>query len=317
MKNRIWKISVAVVLGALLLGGCGQASEKEPMESQPVVESISDEAQEVESESPEEIAEVIIEESEPESEEPNYDIIPESFAYSLTVSINPLVELYFDADNTVVGVSYLNQDAVDAYKEVELVGTKLDEGMDRLVTAAADKGYIKEDATVEIELAKVSEEAEEAFDTAILVEASQVVNEVLETICEEQEISLEASVEVSVKEEIEEKIGVSAPVICSDCNGTGNNCKECNGTAIVNCKRCVNGVESCGTCHGTAIINCHGCKGAGGDCNHCDGSGKIACDACGGKGTFLCSWCKGALKHICPDCWGEGSCPTCGGDGIL
>lgn len=315
MKKNWLKMLAATLVGAMLLFGCGQSDSNE--ESADVQKESLQETSVASSEVESSVTESQTQEETEESEEPNYDIIPESFAYSLTVSINPLVELYFDADNTVVGVSYLNQDAVDAYKEVELVGSSLEQGMDLLVNAAADKGYIKEDATVEIELAKVSEEAEETFDSTILVEASQIVNEVLVTVSEEKEIALEATVEVKVNAEVEEKVGVKAPVVCSDCNGTGNSCKECNGTGIVNCKRCVNGVESCGTCHGTAIINCHGCKGAGGDCNHCDGSGKISCDACGGQGTFLCSWCKGALRHICPDCWDEGTCSTCGGDGII
>lgn len=252
-----------------------------------------------------------------ESAGSEYDVIPETYSYSLTVSINPLVELFFDADNTVVGVSYLNADAVDAYKDVELVGSNLNNGMELLVNAASDKGYLKEEATVTIELAKVSEEAEETFDTVVLVEASQTVNEVIEVICEEKEIVIEAKVEISVNESVEEQVGVTAPVLCTDCNGTGNNCKECNGTSIVRCKRCVDGQETCGTCHGSATIVCHGCHGAGGDCTYCGGTGVMACDACHGQGTFLCSWCKGELRHICPECWGEGTCPTCGGDGMM
>lgn len=327
MKKRLvgWLCSALLIWVALLVG-CGQG--------QPAAENLNQTIESVQ-ESKTEEQEVLIPESgdtgestdavaseetvaSEAEEEISYDIIPEAYAYSLTVSINPLVELYFDVENTVVGIAYLNQDAVDAYKEEKIVGNKLEEGMNLLMNAAAEKGYIKEDATVEIELSKVSEEVQESFDTTILLEVSQTANEILEAVCTEQEIPLEASVEVAVNEELEEKTGIAAPVVCSDCNGTGNNCKECNGTTIVNCKACVNGIESCGVCKGTAIINCHGCKGAGGaDCKHCDGGGRISCDACGGKGTFLCSWCKGELKHICPICWGEGSCPTCGGDGIL
>ena len=327
MKKRLvgWLCS-ALLIWAELLVGCGQGQPAAENLNQ-TIESIQEskvqepEASIQESQDTRESTDAATSEETVDSEteeEISYDIIPETYAYSLTVSINPLVELYFDAENTVVGIAYLNQDAVDAYKEEEIVGNKLEEGMKLLMNATAEKGYIKEDATVVIELSKVSEDIQESFDTTILLEVSQTANEILEIVCTEREISLEASVEVAVNEKLEKETGIAAPVVCSDCNGTGNNCKECNGTTIVNCKACDNGIESCGVCKGTAIINCHGCKGAGGaDCKHCDGSGRISCDACGGKGTFLCSWCKGELKHICPICWGEGSCPTCGGDGIL
>lgn len=327
MKRRLlgWLCS-ALLLGVALLVGCGREQPTAENINQTVENVQESKAEELEVSTPEsgDTGESTDTEASEETavleteEEINYDIIPEVYAYSFIVSINPLVELYFDSENTVVGIAYLNQDAVDAYKEEEIVGSEMEEGMSLLMHAAAEKGYIKEDATVEIELSKVSEEVQESFDTTILLEVSRTANEILEAVCTEQEISLEASVEVAVNTELEKDTGIAAPVVCSDCNGTGNNCKECNGTTIVNCKACVNGIESCGVCNGTAIINCHGCKGAGGaDCKHCDGSGKISCDACGGKGTFLCSWCKGELKHICPICWGEGSCSTCGGDGMM
>lgn len=263
-------------------------------------------------------------------EEPNYDIIPESYAYSLTVSINPLVELYFNSENQVNGIAFLNEDAVDAYKDLDLIGCSMEAGLDLLVTTASEKGYLKDDATVEVELAKVSDDAAEAVDTAILLNASQYINNTLDTMNADKEEPMSVSVELSVDKAVEETTGMSAPAVCPDCNGTRNNCSECGGTAIVNCKRCNNGIESCGTCGGTAVISCHGCHGAGSQthnrgaegnvtevCNYCGGSGKMSCDACGGQGTFLCSWCKGELRHICPICWGEGVCPTCGGDGIV
>lgn len=249
-------------------------------------------------------------------EEPSYDIIPEVYAYSLTISINPLVELYFDSDNVVVGIGYLNQDAIDAYKDTEIVGQTLDDGISTIIETASEKGYIKEDATIEIELAKVADESQEAFDVSILVDATKCVNDTISEINRTTDEVKEVAVEVAVNETVIEDKGIAAPTICEDCNGTGNNCKECNGTAIVRCKRCSNGVETCGICNGSGSIKCHGCHGAGGDCGHCGGSGTISCDGCGGRGSFNCSWCAGALEHVCPICWGEGSCSTCGGDGI-
>ena len=251
-----------------------------------------------------------------ESKEPSFDIIPEVYAYSLTISINPLVELYFDSNNVVVGIGYLNQDAIDAYKDTEIIGHTLDSGISAIVEAASKQGYIKEDATIEIELSKVADEAEEAFDTSVLIDAAKCVTEALEETNKASDESKEIAVELAVNETVAEGNGIIAPTICEDCNGTGNNCSECNGTAIVRCKRCSSGVETCGICNGLGSVKCHGCHGAGGDCNYCGGLGTVSCEGCGGYGAFNCSWCGGALEHVCPICWGAGSCPTCGGDGI-
>ena len=244
-----------------------------------------------------------------------HDVIPEHFSYAMTVQINPLVELFFDKDDMVVGISYLNQDAFDAYKKLDILGTDISTSMNLLITEAINQGFVKKDATVEIEMSQVSDEVSE-IDTTVLIKAQAVANQVVT----EKLADSTVHVDIVVSDEVTEKTGALEPVICLDCDGTGNNCKECSGTGIVNCKRCNNGIESCGTCRGTAIINCHGCHGAGiddhgGTCNRCGGNGKQSCDACHGQGTFTCSWCKGELKHVCPECWGEGTCNTCGGDG--
>lgn len=309
-----------VVMLGFLLCSCGNRKDTSAIQEQTaenvsetgsVVESSIEEKQTVSEEQPIEtsVVEEII-------EEPSYDIIPEVYAYSLTISINPLVELYFDSDNVVVGIEYLNQDAIDAYKDTEIIGQTFDEGISTIIETASEQGYIKEDATIEIELAKVADESQEAFDVSILVDATKCVNDTISEINRTTDEVKEVAVEVAVNETVIEDKGITVPTICEDCNGTGNNCKECNGTAIVRCKRCSNGVETCGICNGSGSIKCHGCHGAGGDCGHCGGSGTISCDGCGGRGSFNCSWCAGALEHVCPICWGEGSCPTCGGDGI-
>lgn len=306
-KKKIW-LACCIIL-SMFLCACGNANV-------PKTDELDTEA--YTSEQP---TEVVLAETEivSETEEASIDIIPETFSYTMVVQINPLVELYFDENNMVIGVAYLNQDAVDAYEQLDIVGNDLDTSMGMIVTAAIEQGYVKEEATVSIEIAQVGEDITE-IDTNILIESSQVASETIATMMGEDATVM---VEISVSDVVTEQTGATGPTVCPDCNGTGNDCKECNGTGDVRCKRCNNGIESCGTCGGTAIINCHGCHGSGIDgpqgetCRRCGGSGKQSCDACNGAGTFLCSWCKGALHHICPDCWGEGSCSTCGGDGIL
>lgn len=308
----------------VLLCGCGESNKVDSTISDVLIsENVSETVSIVEEKKTQEEVQIPSEDQTTEAsiveeiiEEPSYDIIPEVYAYSLTISINPLVELYFDSDNVVVGIGYLNQDAIDAYSDIEIIGQSLDSGINTIIQSASDQGYIKEDATVEIELAKVSDESQEAFDVSILADATKFANETINEINRLSDEVKKIEIEIAVNETVVEEKGITAPAICEDCNGTGNNCTECNGTAIVKCKRCTGGVETCGICNGTKSIKCHGCHGAGGDCGHCGGSGTISCDACGGRGSFNCSWCGGALEHVCPICWGEGSCPTCGGDGI-
>lgn len=310
---------ILCMIPVMLLCACGKTGTVVEPEPETIVqEELTAETEPTEVESVEAVIESV-EAVETGSEISQSDIIPEQFSYAVTVRINPLVELYFDENDVVVGVSYLNQDAVDAYEKLELIGCDLSTGMEMLVSEAIDREYMKEDGTVAIEISQVGDEETEV-DTAILLEASQVANE---TILTKMGEAADVHVEISVSEAVTEKTGASEPVICTDCNGTGNNCPECGGAGIVNCKSCTNGVESCGTCNGTAVITCHGCHGSGtqGDageaCSYCGGSGRQSCDACGGQGTFLCSWCKGELRHICPICEGNGTCSTCGGDGIL
>lgn len=241
--------------------------------------------------------------------------VPEKYAYSLIIVINPEVELYFDEKDTIIGMEYHNDDAINAYKELEIIGKTIDEGMVLIIESSIEKGYLKADGQVSVELAKVMDE-EQVKDSAMLSEAQRIIENYTVTKFEQP-----VTINIKVDETVSNKTGIVSRKICGTCGGKGVYCSECLGVLIVNCKRCVNGIESCGTCKGTAIINCHGCKGSGSvngneTCNYCGGSGKISCDACHGAGTFLCSWCKGELKHICPICFGEPSeCTSCNGSG--
>lgn len=309
-----------ILILCLLLTGCGKEAPVQVSEPETTVVVEQEPIAEEEEETPQ------AEEME-EAEEPVLDIVPEEYAYSLTVSINPEVKLYFDISDIIVGIEYKNEDAIDAYADLELVGTSSKEGLSMLIDAASKKNYLKEDGQVSIELSDVMDE--QITDSAPLLRAQEIIAEHIEELAiateatdeEETQPAMNISIQTDVAEAVTEKTGISPVVVCPDCNGTGNDCKECNGTAIVNCKRCNGGWETCGICHGSGHEICHGCKGSGiddmgGTCNRCNGSGKqSSCTGCQGAGGFNCSWCKGALQHICPECWGEQVCQTCGGKG--
>lgn len=317
-----------ILMACFFLSGCGQeAPVVAPEPETTVVEEQAPVAEETKEEVLTEVEEV------DEPEEVVLDVIPEEYAYSLTVSINPEVKLYFDASDVIVGVEYKNEDAIDAYADLELVGASSKDGLNQLIDAAVEKDYLKDDGQVSIELTEVVDETA-ITDNTPLIQAQEIIAEHIEEItvaAEEAEDedaeaaapALQIQIQVDVAEDVTEKTGIKPVVVCPDCNGTGNDCKECNGTAIVNCKRCSGGWETCGICNGSGHEICHGCKGTGvddmgGTCNRCNGAGHSnSCVGCGGAGGFNCSWCKGALKHICPECWGEQICGTCKGAGTI
>lgn len=260
------------------------------------------------------------------------NVIPTEYTYAITVSINPEIELYIDDSDCIVGVKYLNDDAKLAYGDLSLVGTNLDKGLNSILDSAIEKDYLKQDSPVSIELSDVKA-GKSIVANDKLVEAKTMVSD---HIAEKEEFDWKATVEISIAKEISEttesqptesptttKAPETQPIkTCDACHGTGNDCKECNGAGIVNCKRCNNGFETCGNCNGSGKQRCNGCKGSGkqGDfgetCCYCGGSGKQKCEQCGGAGGKSdCSWCHGALKHICPDCEGKRVCSKCNGTG--
>ena len=70
----------------------------------------------------------------------------------LEVSINPLFRLYLDAEDVVLAVECLNADAIAMEKELNVVNTKCDVAVTSLVSAANNKGFVKADTVVRLEM---------------------------------------------------------------------------------------------------------------------------------------------------------------------
>lgn len=70
--------------------------------------------------------------------------IPDDLVYAavIHVEINPEFNLYLDAEGCIVYVEYLNEDAADLFETVDLTGQKLADGMETIVGAAEEKGYL-------------------------------------------------------------------------------------------------------------------------------------------------------------------------------
>lgn len=70
--------------------------------------------------------------------------IPDGLVYAavIHVKINPEFNLYLDSEGCIVYVEYLNEDAADLFETVDLTGQKLADGMETIVGAAEEKGYL-------------------------------------------------------------------------------------------------------------------------------------------------------------------------------
>lgn len=260
--------------------------------------------------------------------------IPETYACAITISINPQVTLYLDENNVTIGVRYDNEDAVDAYSELELVGSSLESSMEQLVDAAVEKEYLKEDGRVSIELTEIGDETA-VTDDKVLVIAKQTT----EAVLEEKECL--CTLETAVAKEVTETYGIEkAPTICADCNGTGifcpgdpdfgksrgngNGYAGCGGTGFAPCPdiNCNNGTYTDPNCGGSGLETCHGCGGSGKDgdqeCSHCNGSGTIKCEYCHGAGVYAHEeFCMGTGIIECITVDEHIVCATCGGTGYV
>lgn len=216
--------------------------------------------------------------------------IPDGLVYAavIHVEINPEFNLYVDAEECIVYVEYLNEDAADLFETVDLTGQKLADGMETIVDAAKEKGYLNGQNEVTTDVVWV----QEATDSGKL-------EKVLQTISDS-----------------------SGKKTCSACGGTGI-CAECGGGTLP-CKRCHGSlVETCSNCDTSGMQTCPGCKGSGVDatdgsaCRHCGGAGKIVCELCGGSHGKPCSIChgKGVITDDCILCHGAKKCTVCGGSG--
>lgn len=216
--------------------------------------------------------------------------IPDDLVYAavIHVEINPEFNLYLDAEGCIVYVEYLNEDAADLFEIVDLTGQKLADGMETIVDAAEEKGYLTGQNEVMTDVVWV----QEATDSGKL-------EKVLQTISDS-----------------------SGKKTCSACGGTGI-CAECGGGTLP-CKRCHGSlVETCSNCDTSGMQTCPGCKGSGVDatdgsaCRHCGGAGKIVCELCGGSHGKPCSIChgKGVITDDCILCHGAKKCTVCGGSG--
>lgn len=87
------------------------------------------------------------------------DVIPEDFAASVIVTINPQVKLYLDKDNVVIGVEYLNEDAKVAFANVNFSDVTIETCMDEMISAAVENEFLTDGKDVSIEISEIKDES--------------------------------------------------------------------------------------------------------------------------------------------------------------
>lgn len=264
--------------------------------------------------------------------------IPDDYAVTVIVTINPQIKLYADADQRIVGVEYLNEDAKTAFSDIDFIGITMEEGMYQIVDAAIEQHFLTDGKAVDIEVTEIIDEScdgsavckkmEDA--TVAVIEKSGVTASVsvrvsAEIMEEADESEAADSEETNVHEtEISEnaltEIGATEDVMKeSSETDTDVGTKETAQTEVSeNTTPAIQDSEksSCTVCGGTG--KCDECKGDG-----YRGSGyTVSCPRCHGALTETCIYCDAngnSTKHegTCdfPNCMGAHvyKCTICGG----
>lgn len=82
---------------------------------------------------------------------------PENYASVLLVSINPQFKLYLDENNNVLAVEPVNEDAKSFSKSIDFKNKSIETVIGNIVEQANENGFIKENVTVNFEIAEQKE----------------------------------------------------------------------------------------------------------------------------------------------------------------
>lgn len=101
---------------------------------------------------------------------------PDSYAYLLSVTINPKFDLYLNAQDDVIAINAVNDDAKSFKDDIDLSDPDLDDVVEKIVKAASAKGFIKgNEPTVTFELSDAKNQQIDTND--ILEDAADAVND--------------------------------------------------------------------------------------------------------------------------------------------
>lgn len=138
------------------------------------------------------------------------NVVPENCVAVIYVTINPRLALYLDDKSVIIGVECLNEDAETVSAGINLIGQSVDCGMQMVIEAAIQKEFLTEEKEVKVEVAHLTEHAENPVLQQLLEDA--VVNT---TSRQNMEVNVEVG---NVAGPDGETVGV---IYCPECYGTG------------------------------------------------------------------------------------------------
>lgn len=126
---------------------------------------------------------------------------PENYASVVQVVINPTVNLYLDADEIILAVEYVNDDAKECYSKIEdkLVGTNLDKGVNVVIETAEADGYLEKNKTVTIDVVETKKKEEK-------LEILSVATESAKAYMTEKKIDAEVVMTKTTQKEVDDKV---------------------------------------------------------------------------------------------------------------
>ncbi len=171
---------------------------------------------------------------------------PENYATVIMVTINPQFRLYLDADGIVLAVEAVNKDAVEIKESISFENDSYETVVEKIVTKSEEKGYIKSDAVISVEITEAKDPAVNTVDILdkITITVNQTASnlELTVEIKTEDNTTVEKQPDVDLTEPTEDPTTapttsstVTTPTTSTQCSHTY---KDATCTAPKTCSKC-------------------------------------------------------------------------------
>lgn len=334
MRHKGKQMAGCLLLLVALLAGMTACGDKASGTENTVQES-------TQAETVSEVTDATEESTEEVKETETVEVTAAEAAMVLHITINPELNLFADKDGTILSVEYVNDDAKDAFSDIELAGRNVTDAVKQVVSTSVEKGYLKDGKQITVEMAKGEAAEAETLPAGLSEQIAASVQEALaeEEITVQLALSVEGekqpTVEIKPENAAEESTGSqtdeSAQVTesqaaepkaseaqpeepkaanpCKTCGGIGK-CDECKGDGY----RGSGYTVSCPRCHGSLTETCIYCDASGNSKKH---EGTCDFPNCMGAHVYACTICNGgSTPVVCESCGGSGNCSSCGGTGV-
>lgn len=129
---------------------------------------------------------------------------PKNYASVLIVTINPQFKLYLDENDTVLAVEPVNTDAKEIIDSITFENESVETVVDKVVTVANKEGFIKENATINLELV---EAVDSNVDTsALLNKVTASVNQAVSDLELKVNVKAEDTSNIETESDTEEHV---------------------------------------------------------------------------------------------------------------